>query len=178
MGNNVVVRTTLDGNTGEVIKEKKFFSFDGFTEKGYKYRYRAGRIQIFPDTIPDSLSGDAFQLLYMLAELANDEGVLVYRVTRKSKFSEIIYKPLYREEIMRRLRWSYGHNKFDKCFRELKKHCIKKVPYYNTTAWCLNPAIVMIGRGVITPFMYDEFKLYLNPYMSRGAIKKMQDLLG
>lgn len=177
MGSNVVVRKTMDADTGEVLKEKKFFSFDGFTEKGYKYRYRAGRIQIFPDTLPDSLSSEAFQLLYMLAELANEEGVLVYRVTRKSKFSKIVYKPMGKEEMMERIRWHYGHNKFNKYWNELKKHCVKRVPYYNTTAWCLNPAVVMVGRGVITPFMYDEFKLYLNPYMSRAAIKKMQDFL-
>ena len=107
MGNNITKKILMDGDTGEILREKTFFSYDGFNDEGYKYRYRATHIHYFFDAVPSTLSKDAFLLLIMLTELANEDNVLVYRVTRKSKFSTIIYKPLLKEDIMARLKYKY-----------------------------------------------------------------------
>ena len=176
MGKNIIKKSIIDPNTGEIIKENNFLSFDGFNEKGYKYRYRSESINIFFDSIPSTLSKEAFLLLYMLAEIANEDNVLVYRVTRKSKFSTIIYKPLDKDGIMKMLKWKYGQNKFDKYWNELKKHCIKKIRYHEYLVWAINPAIISRCK-YIPAWLYDEFSIYMNPYLPKMAIKKYQDLL-
>ena len=176
MGKNIVKKSIIDSDTGELIKENTFMYYDGFNDKGYKYRYRANSIKIFSDSIPSTLSESAFLLLYMLTELANEDNVLVHRVTRKSKFSNVIYKPMDKEHIMNNLRYKYGKNKFDKCWNELKKHCIKKIRYHEYLVWAINPAVFSRCRQV-PPWLYDEFKIYMNPHLSNLAIKKYQDLL-
>lgn len=176
MGNNIIKKTTIDGETGEILHQSNFFYYDGFNTKGYKYRYRADYIRYYFDAVPSTLSAQAFLLLMMMAELCNNENVLVYRVTRKSKFSSIIYKPMRKEDIAKRLRYKYGINKFERYWKELKKHCIKQVKYYNTTAWAINPSIISRCKE-IPPWLYDEFKEYLNPYLTKNAINKFQRLL-
>lgn len=176
MGNNITKKILMDGSTGEILKENTFFTYDGFNDKGYKYRYRGNYIRYYFDAVPTTLSEEAFLLLIMLTELANEDNVLVYRVTRKSKFSNIIYKPMCKEDIMAKLKYKYGQNKFDRCWKELKKHCIKKIRYHEYLAWAINPSIFCKCKQ-IPPWLYEEFSLYLNPYMSKTAIKKMNDLL-
>lgn len=176
MGNDLIRTTRIDPETGEIINQKSFFYYDGFNEKGYKYRNKAVKVTVFPDCIPTTLSKEAFLLLYMITEIANDENVLVYRITRKSKFSTIIYKPMDKLDVMERIRFKYGKNKFDKYWNELKKHCIKKVQYHECNAWVINPAIINKCRQ-IPPWLYDEFDIYLNPYIPKTAIKKYQSLL-
>lgn len=176
MGKDLIKKTVVDSNTGEVIMENSFFYYDGFNEKGFKYRYRADKITVFYDSIPTTLSDNAFLLLYMMAEIANEDNVLVYRVTRKSRFSSIIYKPLSKDEIKSRLRFKFGINKFNNAWRELKKHCIKEVRYHEYLVWAINPAIICRCKQV-PPWLYEEFSQYLNPHMTNISIKKMQDLL-
>ena len=176
MGNDVIKKTRIDPETGEIINQNTFFYYDGFNDKGYKYRNKAFKITVFPDSIPTTLTKEAFLLLYMMTEIANDENVLVYRITRKSKFSSIIYKPMDKTEIMHRIRFKYGENKFDKYWAELKKHCIKKVQYHEYNAWAINPA-VMNRCQQIPPWLYDEFSTYMNPFLSKVVIKKYQNRL-
>lgn len=175
MGNNIIKKTTIDGTTGEVLKERAFFSYDGFNDKGYKYRYRADYIRYYWDSVPAGISESSFLLLIMMSEICNDENVLVYRITRKSKFSNILYKPMTKEDIIEKTRYKYGKNKFDKCWKELRKHCIKQIEYRGIRAWAINPAIISRCKQ-IPPWLYDEFKEYLNPYMSKLAINKFQQL--
>jgi hypothetical protein len=166
--------TLIDEETGEVLKEKSWYQYDGFTEKGYKYRYRALHVKYFFDTLPDNLSEGAFLLLMMITELMNDENVLVYRVKRKSKFSSVIYKPMDKDDIREKLRYKYGQNKFDSCWRELTKHCIKKVDYHGKKTWAVNPTIAVKGNQV--PYwLCEEFFNYITPHISVLAIKKLQE---
>lgn len=177
MSKNILKKTIIDPETGELIKESSYVYFDGFNGKGYKYRSKYdGTIQVFPDTVPTTLSEGGFILLYMLAEIANEDNMLVYRVQRKSKFSTIIYKPLDKEEIKQRLRWKWGINKFDKYWNELKKHCIKKIRYHEYMCWAINPAVINKCKYV-PDWLYDEFSIYMNPYLSKYAINKYQNLL-
>ncbi len=100
----------------------------------------------------------------------NEDNVLVTRVPRKSKFSSIIYKPMDKDEIRERTRFRYGKNKFDKAWSELNKHCLKKIQYYNYQAWAVNPSIIIKCKYV--PFwLYDEFKSYMNPFLTATTIK-------
>ena len=176
MGQNIVKNHIIDPETGEIIKTDSYAYFDGFTEKGFKYRSRAPRITIYPDCIPSSISADAYFLLIQIAELANEENALVYRVTRKSKFSNIIYKPMYKDDIRKKLRFKIGINKFNKCWNELKKHCIKEARYHEYMCWVINPAVVF-KSAYLPAWLYDEFSEYLNPYLSKNAIKKFQNML-
>lgn len=177
MARDIIKNSIIDPTTGEVLKERTFFHYDGFNEKGYKYRYKdLNKITIYPDSIPVTLSKEGFMLLYMITEMANNDNVLVYRVTRKSKFSSIVYKPLDKEDIRERLKYKFGENKFERCWSELRKHCIKKVRYHEYMVWAINPAVISKCQQ-IPPWLYDEFSLYLNPHMTRLAIKKMQDQL-
>ena len=79
-----------------------------------------------------------------------------------------------KEMIRNSLRYKFGENKFDKCWRELKKHCIKQIEYNNNLAWVINPAIVSRCK-VLPDWLYNEFDTYLVPYLSKIAIKKFQD---
>lgn len=177
MGKNIVNKTIIDSETGEVLKQNSFFYYDGFNDKGFKYRGKQNnKIVFFPDTIPTTLSEKGFTLLCMLCEIANEDNVLVYRVERKSKFSSIVYKPLDKEDISNRLRFKWGKNKFDKYWNELKKHCIKRIRYHQYMVWAINPAIINKCKQ-IPPWLYDEFSIYMNPHMSKSAILKYQNML-
>ena len=177
MGQTMVNKTIIDTDNGEILKEDRFFYYDGFNDKGFKYRGKQGnKITFFPDTLPTTLSEKGFTLLCMIAELANEENVLVYRIERKSKFSTIIYKPLDKDEISKRLRFKWGIHKFDKYWKELRKHCLKRIRYHDVWVWAVNPA--MINRcPQIPPWLYEEFAVYMNPHMTKNAILKMQNML-
>ena len=122
MGHYINRKTVIDSETGEIMKENNWIGYDGFSDKGYKYRHRAVHIKYFFDSIPNNLSEAAWLLLIMIAEIMTEDNVLVYRIKRKSKFSSIIYKPYDKEEIRKRTRFIYGQNKFDRCWSELNKH--------------------------------------------------------
>lgn len=173
MGNYINRRTLIDSETGEVLQEKNWLGYDGFSDKGYTYRRKSISIRYFFDSLPSNLSKDAWTLLMMIAELMNEENVLVYRVERKSKFSSIIYKPFDKDDIREKVRFKYGKNKFDKCWQELIKKCLKRIQYYDYIVWAVNPAVVSKCRYV--PFwLYEEFQEYMNPYLSATTIKKLQ----
>lgn len=172
MGEYINRKTLIDPETGEIIKENNWIGYDGFNEKGYKYRNKAIHIRYYFDAMPPNISQDSYTLLMMIAELANEDNVLVRRVERKSKFSSIIYLPLDKEEIRERTRFKYGINKFDRCWKELNKRCLKKIQYYDYKAWAINPAV--FNKCKFVPFwLYDEFKEYMNPYLSSTTIKKL-----
>lgn len=174
MGEYINRKTTIDSETGEIIKTTVWNGFDGFNATGYLYRPKAYSARFFPDTIPINLSQDAYTLLFMIAELANEENVLVRRVERKSKFSSIIYVPLDKEDMRTSTRFKYGMNKFDRCWKELTKRCIKKIQYRTYQSWAINPAV--ITRCKYIPFwLYEEFQDSMNPYLSARAIRKLQD---
>lgn len=150
--------------------------FDGFTEKGYRYRHRALYIRYYFDAIPGTLSCEAWTLLMMLAEIMNDENMLVYRVKRKSKFRKIVFKPYDKEELRERIRYKFGKNKFDKAWAELSKHCIKKITYYDFRAWAVNPAVISKCRD-IPLWLCAEFFDYMVPFLTASACKKLRDNL-
>lgn len=174
MGNYINRQTVIDSDTGEILKDKTWLGYDGFNDKGYNYRRRAIHIKYYFDALPCNLKQDELMLLLMLAEIANNENVLVYRVDRKSKFSSIIYKPMDKEYIASHIRFHYGQNKFDRCWRALSKHCIKRIKYHEYMAWAINPAVVSKCREVPI-WLYEEFQEYMNPYLSASAIKKFQN---
>ena len=158
----------------KIMSENNWIGYDGFNEKGYKYRNKSQHLRYYFDAIPPNLSEESYTLLSMIAELTNEDNVLVRRVERKSKFSSIIYKPLDKEDIRNMTRYRYGINKFDRCWKELSKKCLKKIRYYDYLVWSVNPAIY--NKCKYVPFwLYEEFQDYMNPYLSASAIKKLQN---
>lgn len=174
MGHYINRKTVIDSETGEIMKENNWIGYDGFSDKGYKYRHRAVHIKYFFDSIPNNLSEAAWLLLIMIAEIMTEDNVLVYRVKRKSKFSTIIYKPYDKEEIRKRTRFIYGQNKFDRCWSELNKHCLKKIRYYDYMVWAVNPAVINKCKE-IPYWLCDEFKDYMTPHLTATTIKKLQN---
>ena len=172
LGNLINKKTVIDSETGEVLKEQNWLGYDGFSSKGYQYRRKALFIRYYFDAIPDNLSKDAMMLLFMIAELMNDENVLIYRVKRKSKFSSTVYKPMNKEDIAERIRFHYGINKFDACWKELTKHCLKRVQHYDYVVWAVNPSVISKCKYVPI-WLYEEFKEYMNPFLSATTIKKL-----
>ena len=174
MGTYINRKTVIDAETGEIMKENNWYGYDGFNEKGYKYRNRGVFVRYYFDAIPSNLSEPAFLLLIMISELMNEENMLVYRVERKSKFSSILYKPLEKEDIRERCRFKMGMNKFDKAWKELTKKCLKRIEYYNIKAWAVNPSVISKCKQV--PYwLYEEFQEYMNPFLSSITIKKLQN---
>ena len=51
MGEYINRKTVIDPETGEIIKENNWVGYDGFNEKGYKYRNKAIHI-------PSNIAGD------------------------------------------------------------------------------------------------------------------------
>lgn len=172
MGRYINRNMMIDPETGEILKENEWLGYDGFSDKGYKYRHRQTQIKYFFDSMPGNLSEGAWVLLLMIAEIMNEDNVLVYRVKRKSKFSSIIYKPYDKEDIRLRTRYTYGINKFDRCWTELNKHCLKKVRYYDYIVWAVNPAIINKCKE-IPYWLCEEFKVYMTPHMTPAAIVKL-----
>lgn len=175
MGTILNKKTLIDTETGEIINEKKWLGYDGFDEKGYNYRVKAPSIKYFFDSLPCNLSPNAWNLLMLIAEIMNDENVLVYRVPRKSKFCSIIYRPMNKDDIRQRLRFPWGMNKFNTTWTELSKHCIKKIDYYNDLqVYAVNPAVIL-KKNRIPYWLYEEFQDYMNPHLSATTIKKLQE---
>lgn len=174
MGNYINRQTIIDSETGEILRDKTWLGYDGFNTKGYNYRRRALSIRYFFDALPCNLSKDEFLLLFLVAELANEENVLVYRVDRKSKFSTILYKPMDKEYISEHIRFKYGMNKFDRCWRNLTKHCLKRIKYHDMTVWAINPSVICKCKEVPI-WLYEEFQEYMNPFLSASTIKKFQN---
>lgn len=173
MGEYINKKTVIDSETGEIISSNNWIGYDGFNDKGYKYRGKAVHISYYFDALPPNLSEGAYLLLFMLGEIMNGDNVLVRRVERKSKFSSIIYKPLDKEDIRERLRFKFGINKFDRCWNELTKKCLKRIDYYGYKVWAVNPAV--INKCKFVPFwLYEEFQDSMNPYLSASTIKKLQ----
>lgn len=172
MGETFNKKITIDKH-GQIISERIWTNYDGFSDKGYKYRGKQNYIRYYPDALPNNLDHEALLLLFMVAEIMNEENMLVYRVTKKSKFSKILYKGYTQDDIRARLRFPYGQNKFNRAWAQLKKHCVKKIRYYDTLAWAVNPSV--ISRCHFLPdFLYLEFKDYLNPFLSPHAISEFQ----
>lgn len=176
MGHYINKKTLIDSETGEIIKEESWAGYDGFNDKGYKYRNKAICIKYYFDAIPNNLSESAMMLLFMIAELMTEDNVLVYKIKRKSKFSKIIYKPMDKDDIAERVRFKYGKNKFDKCWKELTKHCLKQVQYYDYKVWAVNPAVISKCR-YLPYWLYEEFQDSINPYLSAITIKKFANRL-
>ena len=174
MGKIINKKVSIDEETGEIIDEKGWIGYDGFTNKGYQYRRRESCIRYFFDSLPDNLSEASWILLMMIAEIINEENLLVYRVKRKSKFSNILYKPMDKEDIMERIRFKYGLNKFDRCWKELCKHCIKRIQYHDYLVWAINPSVVSRCKQ-IPIWLYEEFQETLNPHLSAITLKKFQE---
>ena len=175
MGNLINKKILIDPETGQILKEHSWAGYDGFNENGYAYRARGNYLRFFNDSLPSNLSKESLLLLLMMAELMNEENVLVYRVERKSKFSSIIYRPLDKYDIREKTRFVYGINKFDKCWQELSRRCIKRVKYRdNILAWAVNPSVLTKTKYV--PFwLYGEFQDSMNPHLSPITIQKLQD---
>ena len=51
MGHYINRKTVIDSETGEIMKENNWIGYDGFSDKGYKYRHRAVHIKYFFDSI-------------------------------------------------------------------------------------------------------------------------------
>lgn len=167
-------KLSIELETGEILNEKNWIGYDGFTKDGYQYRRRSIFIRYYFDAIPENLSESSWQLLLMIAELMNEENLLVYRVERKSKFSTIIYKPYSREEIAERVRYKFGWNKFRRCWQELSKHCLKRVKHKDYVVWAVNPAVISKCRA-IPLWLCAEFMSYLEPFLSAKTIQRMQE---
>lgn len=168
-------KKTRISKDGEILSERQWTSYDGFNEeKGYRYRSRQQYIRYYYDAIPTNLSRDALMMLFMIAEIMTEENMLIYRVSRKSKFSKFVYKPYTLDDIRERLRYPFGKNRFRRNWTELKKHCLKKIKYFNIEAWAVNPAV--ISKCYFLPdFLYIEFKDYLNPFLTPNAIAIFQN---
>lgn len=174
MGKYINRTTMIDPETGEVVRENQWIGYDGFSDTGYKYRNKQIHIKYFFDSLPGNISHDSLFLLFMIAEIMTEDNVLVYKIKRKSKFSTIIYKPFDKEEIRLKTRFIYGINKFDRCWRELNKHCIKRVKYYEYYVWAVNPTVINKCKE-IPYWLCEEFKDYMTPHLSAATINKLEN---
>lgn len=174
MGKLINKKVVIDEETGEIMRQTNWVGYDGFTEKGYQYRRKHTYIRYFFDALPENLSESSWELLIMIAEIMNNENLLVYKVKRKSKFSTIIYKPYDKSEIAERIRFRFGQNKFDKCWRELTTHCLKRIKYKDYMVWAVNPAIISKCKDVPL-WLCEEFKNYMLPYLSASTAKKLEE---
>ena len=172
MGEYINKKVQIDAETGEIMDEKYWLGYDGFSEKGYKYRNRAVHIRYYFDSLPDNYDESTWTLLFLIAELMTEENMLVYRVKRKSKFSNIIYKPMDKEYIKEHIRFKYGRHRFDRCWSVLRKSALKQIRYHQYLCWAVNPSIISKCRDV--PYwLYDAFKEYMNPHLSAKAVQKL-----
>lgn len=172
MGEYINKKVQIDAETGEIMNEKYWLGYDGFSEKGYKYRNRAVHIRYYFDSLPDNYDESTWTLLFLIAELMTEENMLVYRVKRKSKFSNIIYKPMDKEYIKEHIRFKYGRHRFDRCWSVLRKSALKQIRYHQYLCWAVNPSIISKCRDV--PYwLYDAFKEYMNPHLSAKAVQKL-----
>ena len=172
MGKTLHKKVLIDPDTGEILDQKLWLGYDGFSERGYRYRNRAVFIRYFFDSLPDNYDESCWTLLFLIAELMNEENMLVYRVKRKSKFSNIIYKPMDKDYIREHLRFKFGKHRFSRCWTVLKKHALKQIRYHQYLCWAVNPSVISKCRDV--PYwLYDAFKDSIDPHLAPKTVLKL-----
>lgn len=174
MSRDIEKKTIINPETGEIIKETFNMVYDGFSDEGFRYRYKsASKIEIHLDSIPPDLDKDAIYLLLMISEMATTENVLVKKIPVKKRFENMEYEAMKLDEIRLGCKNPFGRNKFTRYWTILRKQCIKRVWYHDILVFAINPAI--LNKTYYVPFwLYEEFQDYMNPHLTNYKIKKLQ----
>lgn len=180
MGDMVVqtAKIYIDSSTGEVVSRKndevKFTgNYNIFTEKGYKFRSRMKRVNLFSDMLPDNLSWQDKGRLWELARHMWQDTGIIADITRYKK-------KIYTEKDLYVL-LGFMNARRGKQFilRMQKLNLIRKItidisPNKKQEQWYLSPlyfATIYINSSVYL-LWHDQIDKYIPDYARLWLINK------
>jgi hypothetical protein len=164
----------VDVETGEIYYQRSWAGFNGWTEKGYKYRNKYYPVQFYPDTIPKLLP-NTLKIFFYICMLMNEDNLLLERKAAKDKYSSPKIIPYTVEEIWEKLDYRFSMYSFKKAWQELTPKYVRKIKIYGKGIWAVNPAFA--NRTKYLPvFLWKEFSVDINNKLSKQVISRFQNL--
>ena len=88
MANVIKSIRTIDEETGEIYYEKNFKSFDGWNDKGYRFRGRYNAIKFYPDNMV-KVEPNIIKIFFLICNIMNEDNLLV---TIKKEINILVLK--------------------------------------------------------------------------------------
>lgn len=171
----VIKTSVIDPQTGEVLSDKKYVTWNGWKNDSFKYRSKASFVKMYLDMEWD-LTAPELRLFLMLCKMADTNNLLIIRADKwYTKYFGKKYRPLNKEEILENLPVKMSLNTFNKLWKKLREKYVKKIKVDGESVWAINPAFA--NKAIYIPlFLYLPFKQWLDPYLSDATIKKFKNL--
>lgn len=174
MANIIRSVKSIDSETGEIYYEKKWNSYNGWSENGYKYRYRYSSVKFYPDN-PPKLQPNTLKIFFQICMQMNDENLLMEVKKAKNKYSSPELIPYTLEEIRENMQYQVSEYAFKKAWAEMTPKYIRRIKFKNKMVWAVNPAFA--NRCQYIPvFLWHEFQEDLNPKLGEMNIKKYNNM--
>ena len=175
MANVIKTIRTVDEETGEIYYEKKFRTFNGWTEDGYKYRGRYNSLKFYPDNLPE-LELNVLKVFFAICNIMNEENLLIEKKKSVNKYIGPVITPYTVEDIRENLPYYVSEYSFKKAWQKLVPKYIKKIAVNDKKIWAVNPAFA--NRCNYVPvFLWNNFKEDMNKNLSETTIRRYKNML-
>lgn len=167
--------TSIDANTGEIYYERQTKGFNGWSDKGYKFRYRYSGLVFYPDNLP-LIEPNIFKVYFQICTLMNEENLLIQlkKTNNKYKAPELI--PLTIDDIIEKIPYKISSYAFKKAWQQIVPRYIKRIKFNGKKVWAVNPAFANRCR-YLPPFLWNEFKEDLNEKLGVYNIKRYENMV-
>ena len=166
--------TAIDADTGEIYYENKWKTFNGWTEKGYKYRYRYDALKFYPDNMPQ-LPPNIMKVFFLICNLMNEDNLLIEKTKNATKYSAPEIRALTMEEIRERLAYPISEYSFKKAWKAITPRHIKRIKFQGKWIWAVNPSFANRCR-YIPVWLWYEFQQDLNPKLGASNVARYKNM--
>lgn len=165
---------SIDTETGEIYFEKEWHSWNGWSDKGYKYRYRYSAVKFYPDNLP-LLEPNVLKIFFDICSIMNEENLLLEKKRPKDKYSGPKITPYTVSDIWEKLPHRFSEYSFKKAWQKITPKYIKKIKVFGKSIWAVNPAFA--NRTMYLPlFLWKEFKDDLSQKLSTSIVKRYENM--
>lgn len=173
MANVIKSIRTIDEETGEIYYEKNFKSFDGWNDKGYRFRGRYNAIKFYPDNMV-KVEPNIIKIFFLICNIMNEDNLLV-TIKKGNKYTGPEITPYTVEEIRENLPYCVSEYSFKKAWKALVPRYIRKIKLEGKNIWAVNPAFA--NRCIyVPPFLWENFKEDMNKFISNNNIKRYNNM--
>lgn len=171
----VIRRTTAyDEETGEIYYQQSYKTFNGWSEEGYKFRYRYNPVKFYPDNIPQ-LPPNVMKVFFLVCNIMNDDNLLMEYKKTRSKYKAPEIKCFTLDEIRERLPYKISEYSFKKAWEMISPKYVRKIKFNGKSVWAVNPAFANRTR-YLPPWLWYEFREDLNPYLGSANISRFENM--
>lgn len=166
--------TAYDEETGEVYYQQAYKTFNGWSDDGYKYRYRTAAIKFYPDNLP-KLQPNVMKIFFLICFLMNEDNLLVEKRKAKNKYSgpELIRFSV--DDIWERLPYRVSQYSFKKAWQEITPKYVRQIKFQGKRVWAVNPAFAN-RTNYMPAWLWNEFKKDLEPWIGAQNIARYENL--